>query len=132
MSQLTLENNTNNALKVDLATKLAGEDITNNWIGVNIQGYKVVKGLSVNVTTTAASANTEVDAEAISIFNPGPTRIWARFDGTAAGAAAPSIPVAAGLTVSIPVKRAKGASQLSLIAETSTVNNVSVVAFGNS
>jgi len=72
-----------------------------------------------------------VRTEVISIYNPGPLRVWARGDGTIAEAGAPSMP---GLTLTIPLRSAPGATQFSLKPQSqpTVAIDVSIMACGNS
>jgi len=142
MSQITLESTTVesvNALKVDLATKIAGEqpDSPRDWLEVNAQGYLYAKGqikTLPNTTGDAVQFNLNVRTEVISIYNPGPLWVWARGDGTIAEAGAPSIPIEAGLTLTIPLRSAPGATQFSLKPQSqpTVAVDVSIMACGNS
>jgi hypothetical protein len=146
MGQIILENTTIdevNALKVDLATRIAGEqpDTPKQWIEANAQGYLFAKGALVTLSdANAVWLGLELDTEVVSVFNPGPLRIWVSTDVGGAITDFPSIPVEPGLTVTIPLRTA-GTShtapdnhQISLVAASDPTPDmvVSVMAAGNS
>lgn len=104
---------------------------------MNAQGYLYAKGqikTLPNTTGDAVQFNLNVRTEVISIYNPGPLRVWARGDGTIAEAGAPSIPIEPGLTLTIPLRSAPGATQFSLIPQSqpTVAIEVSIMACGNS
>lgn len=127
MGQITLENNTNNALKVDLATQIQGEDSENNWMKVNAQGYTQAKGRKFTVSTSAQAVVLGLTAQVISVFNPGTATIWTRLDGEAATTAYPAIPIPPCMTITLPVMTE---DTISFIGE-AEVAGVAVVAMGN-
>lgn len=127
MSQLTLENNTNNALKVDLATLIQGEDTDNNWMKTNAQGCLQAAGDRFNVSTTAVERTLVLKTQVVSIYNPGPATIWASFDGSTPVTQAPSVPIPAGLTLTLPLATEEN---LKFIGEAAVVG-VTVVVLGN-
>lgn len=142
MSEITLESTTVdsvNALKVDLATKIAGEqpDSPRDWLETNAQGYIYAKGQIKTLPSTTGDGvqfNLNVRTEVISIYNPGPIRIWARADGTVAETGSPSIPIEPGLTLTIPLRSAPGETQFSLKPQSqpTAAIEVSIMACGNS
>lgn len=110
MGQITIADTAANSLLVDIAPK-------------------DVKGTTA--TADASSGSTAVSlgltAVAVSIYNPGPERIWIRFDDDAT-TSAPSIPIDAGLTLTLPV----AATEIKMRTASGSVSNVAIVAMGES
>ncbi len=145
MGQVTLADTTNNALKVELASQLAGEDITNQWLSTNLKGYLTVAGKAVTVDSSTTAKNIGdttsdalgVDTEVISIFNPGTVRLWVAFRQSvkpAGSRIATAVPIDPGLTLTVPVyTKNDDPIQLSFILDSgSTSISVPVVGMGNS
>lgn len=139
MGEITLADTTNNALKVELATRIEGENTTEHWLETNSRGYLLAKGKLVSVTSSTAATdvhNLDVDTEVVSIYNPGPVRVWMSAGETVASGGAPiptAIPIEPGLTVTIPVHTNHNDDvQFSfMLGSGSTAVPVSVLALGN-
>lgn len=144
MGQVTLADTTNNALKVELASQLAGEDITNQWMSTNLKGYLTVSGKAVTVDSSTSVRNIGdttsdalgVDTEVISIFNPGTVRLWVAFRQSVkpnGGRISTAVPIEPGLTLTVPVyTKNDDPIQLSFILDSgSTSISVPVVGMGN-
>lgn len=129
---------------VSLETKIAGEDLTNNWLAGNAKGYLVVKGGYLSLSgASAASGNLGVNAELISIYNATAVGIWVRLGTTAtvpggalANSATPSnnatFYVPANGSITVPYYSAAAAAQVSVIGASSVTGYVYVMAAGNS
>lgn len=138
MGEITLENNTNNALKVDLATLLQGEDTDNNWIKTNEQGYTKSGGRKETLSslTTATSVQFEtIDVQAVSVYNAGPDPLYMAVGEPVYVDSAvidDAIHVPAGLAVTIPAYAAHdNDDQVSLILASGTQAVASVMVVGN-
>lgn len=138
MSQLTLESTVVenvNALKVDLATKLAGEDAANAWMKNNPQGFLTAKGRVLTPSGQAvANHDFEMTTQHISIYNAASVRLWVCF-GTEAGKtqANDEIAVEPGMTLSLPLRTVSGEAQVSMILNDSstTTAGIPVLVLGN-
>lgn len=109
MGQITIADSAANSLQVDIAPKDAAGTTG-----------------SANTTSGSTAVPLGLTAVAVSVYNPGPERIWVRFDGATAEAQAPSIPVDAGLTLTLPV----AATAVKMVTATGSVTNVAIVAMG--
>lgn len=137
MSQLTLESTVVenvNALKVDLATKLAGEDAANAWMKTNEQGYLTAKGKVLAVKGDSAVSDTlGITSQLISIFNAASVRLWVRFGAQASKGGNDEIAVEPGLTLTIPLRTVPTSCQISMILNdsSSTTVDIPVLVLGN-
>jgi len=138
MSQLTLEStvvDNVNALKVDLATKLAGEDTANDWMRTNAQGYLTAKGRVMTPSgTVSANQNFGMTTAVISLYNPTAVRVWVRFGGEVGKTQANGeIALEPGMALTLPLRTASGDHQVSMILnDTSTTTvEIPVLVLGN-